>query len=78
MLPETSPRITATKSPRIIALKRYISLLQTEEKHLKWITSSTSATKVVSIDSAAKLKVVTEKLARAERELSDLELGSGN
>jgi hypothetical protein len=65
------------KSARIITLHRYISLLQAEENRLKWIATSTSATKVVNIDSAAKLKVISEKLSSAERELSNLELGFG-
>jgi hypothetical protein len=62
------------KTSRITTLHRYISLLQTEEKRLKWITTSTSST---TVDDVAKLKVISEKLASAERELSDLELGSG-
>ena len=59
------------KADRIVILNRYISLLQTEEKRLKWITTSTSATNTENIEAAAKLKLITEKLAGAERELGD-------
>jgi hypothetical protein len=63
------------KSARIDTLGRYITLLRQEEKRLKWITASTSATNPENIDAAANLRVTSEKLIRAERELSDLELG---
>jgi hypothetical protein len=54
---------------------RYISLLLQEEKRLTWITTSTSATTVENIKAAANLRVISEKLIGAERELFDLELG---
>jgi len=63
------------KSARVASLRRYVSLLHQEEKRLKWITTSTSATNVENIDAAANLRVISEKLINAERELSDLELG---
>jgi len=63
-------------SARITTLKRYISLLRQEERRLKWITTSTSVTNVENIEAAANLKVISEKLIRAERELFGLELGS--
>ena len=63
------------RSARITTLKRYISLLRQEEKRLKWITGSTSATNPENIEAAADLRVISEKLTNAERELSDLELG---
>ena len=63
------------RSARITTLKRYISLLRQEEKRLKWITTSTSAPNVENIEAAADLRVISEKLISAERELSDLELG---
>ena len=62
-------------SARITTLKRYISLLRQEEKRLKWITTSTSATNAETVGAAADLRVISEKLIRAERELVDLELG---
>ena len=57
---------------RIVTLNRYISLLQTEEKRLKWLTTSTSSANTENITAAANLKVVTEKLVKAERELAEL------
>jgi hypothetical protein len=66
----------ADKFALIVSLRRYVSLLQLEEKRLKWITTSTKATGVEYIDTAAKLRVVSEKLINAEKELSGLELQS--
>jgi hypothetical protein len=63
------------KSARIASLRRYISLLRQEEKRLKWITTSTSAANVENIHATANLRVISEKLISAERELSNLELG---
>ena len=63
------------KSARIDSLSRYITLLRHEEKRLKWITASTSATNPENIEAAANLSVISEKLINAERELSDLEFG---
>ena len=63
------------KSAHITSLKRYISLLHREEMRLKWITTSTSATNVENIEAAGDLRVISEKLISAERELFDLELG---
>jgi hypothetical protein len=57
---------------RITTLKRYISLLLQEEKRLKWITTSTSATNVENTEAAANLRVISEKLISAEKELFDL------
>jgi hypothetical protein len=65
----------SNKFARITILKRYVSLLRQEEKHLKWITTSTSATNVENIEASAKLRVISEKLSSAERSLSDLGLG---
>jgi hypothetical protein len=59
------------RAERNVTLSRYISLLEMEEKRLKWITTSTSATNTENIEAAAKLKVITEKLAGAERELAN-------
>jgi len=64
----------SNKSARIASLGRYISLLQLEEKRLKWIISSTSAANAENIKATADLRVISEKLTSAERELSDLEL----
>jgi hypothetical protein len=63
------------KSAHITSLRRYISLLNQEEKRLKWITTSTSAKSVENIEAVADLEVNSEKLISAERELFDLELG---
>jgi hypothetical protein len=65
----------SNKSARITSLGHYILLLRQEEKRLKWITTSTSATNVENIDATANLRTVSQKLINAERELSDLELG---
>ena len=64
----------SNKSARIASLGRYISLLHLEEKRLKWIITSTSAANVENIKATADLRVISEKLTSAERELSDLEL----
>jgi hypothetical protein len=63
------------KFARITTLRRYVSLLRLEEKRLKWITTSTSVTNVENIEAAADLRVISEKLISAERELINLELG---
>ena len=65
----------SNKSILATSLKRYISLLHLEEKRLRWITTSTSPTNVENIKAVSDLRVISEKLTSAERELSDLELG---
>jgi hypothetical protein len=57
---------------RIIALRRYISLLQQEEKRLKWVHNSAQATLQQQAEADRSLRIVTEKLHNAERELGSL------
>jgi hypothetical protein len=56
---------------RILSLKRYISLLQQEEKRLNWLISSTLAAERTGAENSA--RAVTEKLHNAESELRELE-----
>ena len=60
-------------SARIISLRRYVDLLNLEEKRLKWIIGSTTAPNPERADAQANVKVILEKLRMAEKELSDLE-----
>ena len=59
---------------RIVSLRRYISLLQQEEKRLKWILASTVAPNPERTDAETDVRVISGKLINAEKELADLEL----
>ena len=59
---------------RIVSLRRYISLLQQEEKRLKWILASTVAPNAERTDAETNVRVISGKLINAEKELADLEL----
>ena len=58
---------------RIVALKRYISLLLQEEKRLNWLISSTVASAAERTDAEINARTVIEKLRNAEKELGKLE-----
>jgi hypothetical protein len=60
-------------SARIVSLRRYISLLQQEEKRLKWILASTVVTNAERMEAEISAKTVVEKLRNAEKELGKLE-----
>lgn len=59
---------------RITTLRRYISLLTLEEKRLNWILASTTAAHPQRADAERDVSAISEKLRKAVRELSDLEL----
>jgi hypothetical protein len=58
---------------RIVALRRYISLLHQEEKRLNWLISSTIASTAERTDAEINARTVIEKLRNAEMELGKLE-----
>lgn len=60
------------KSARIASLKRYISLLQQEEKRLKWVSTSTIVSTSERTEAQMKIKSISEKLIKAEEELFGL------
>jgi hypothetical protein len=57
---------------RIVALKRYVSLLHQEEKRLNWLISSTVAS-AERTDAEVNARTVTDKLRNAEKELRRLQ-----
>lgn len=61
---------------RIAALRRYILMLNQEEKRLRWLLASTSTQLGYSerVDVERDVRTISEKLRKAEKELSDLEL----
>lgn len=61
-------------SARITSLRRYIGLLHLVEKRLKWVLGNTAAHNPEHADAQRDVKVISDKLRKAERELSDLEL----
>jgi hypothetical protein len=58
---------------RIVALKRYISLLHQEEKRFNWLISSTVTSTAERTDAEINARTVTEKLRSAEKELRKLQ-----
>jgi hypothetical protein len=58
---------------RILSLRRYVSLLQQEEKRLNWVHNSAQATAQQQANADNTLRRITEKLHNAERELAGLE-----
>ena len=58
---------------RIDSLKRYISLLEKEEKRLRWVVSSNAATQSVRVQANDDLVRILEKITKARAELRDLE-----
>jgi hypothetical protein len=60
---------------RIVVLKRYIALLQLEEKRLKWVSASASSPSGNRADAERDLSALAEKLRKAEQELGRLEAG---
>jgi hypothetical protein len=62
----------ANTGARIISLKRYISLLQQEEKRLNWLISSTVASTAAREDGEINVRAVIEKLRKAGKELREL------
>jgi hypothetical protein len=67
---------SSNTNARIAALRRYLSLLQEEEKRLKWMLASTTASHPQRADADRDVSAITGKLRKAEKELSDLELKS--
>jgi hypothetical protein len=65
------------RNARIGALKRYIALLEQEEKRLNWLKSSQSASEQERIDADSSLRLTTEKITKAEMELKTLEVRRG-
>jgi hypothetical protein len=61
-----------SKGARIASLKRYISLLNQEEKRLNWLISSTVASTAARTDAEIFARTVIEKLRSAEKELEKL------
>jgi hypothetical protein len=59
---------------RIVALKRYISLLRLEEKRLKWLDSSPVSAVADRVQAAVSVAQTTAKLHGAERELATLQI----
>ena len=59
---------------RIAALKRYISLLELEEKRLNWLRFSQSSSERERTDAGSNWRLNTEKITRAEMELKTLEV----
>lgn len=62
------------RNARIGALKRYITLLEHEEKRLTWLKSAPSVTERERIDAESTLRLNTEKISKAEVELKTLEV----
>lgn len=60
------------RSARVVSLRRYIDLLNLEEKRLTWILGITNAPNPDHANAAANAKVISEKIRKAEMELSDL------
>ena len=60
---------------RIDSLRRYIALLQQEEKRLKWIITSTDPPNPEHTAAENNVRLISSKLLNAERELNDLERG---
>ena len=58
---------------RIDSLKRYISLLETQEKRLRWVVSSNAETQPVGVQANDDLVRILEKITKARAELRDLE-----
>jgi hypothetical protein len=58
---------------RIDSLKRYISLLEKEEKRLRWVVSSSAAAQPVRVQANDELVRVLDKIANAQTELGGLE-----
>ena len=65
---------TPDTSGRITSLRRYISLLIDEEKRLNWVVGTTTAPNPEHANAEANVKVISEKLRKAEKELFGLEL----
>ena len=62
------------KVARIARLKHYISLLEREQKRLKWLNSSTVASKAERAEAQTKIGAIAERLRSAELELINAEL----
>ena len=61
------------RAARIDSLKRYISLLETQEKRLRWVVSSNAETQPVRVQANDDLVRILEKITKARTELRDLE-----
>ena len=62
------------RSGQIAALRRYISLLELEDKRLSWLKSSQSVSERDRTDANSNWRLNTEKITRAEMELKTLEV----
>ena len=60
---------------RIDSLKRYISLLETQEKRLRWVVSSNAETQMIRVQANDDLVRILEKITKARSELGGLEPG---
>jgi hypothetical protein len=58
---------------RIDSLKRYISLLEKEEKRLRWAISSNAETQPARVLANDDLVRILDKIAKAQTELGGLE-----
>jgi len=63
------------RAARITFLKRYISMLQQDEKRLNWVISSSIVSEIQREEARVDLKGVLEKLMKAEDELMSLKTG---
>jgi hypothetical protein len=61
------------RTARIDSLKRYISLLEKEEKRLRWVISSNAANQPVRVQANDDLVRILEKITKAQTELGGLE-----
>ena len=72
------PAWMAKRNARIDALKRYIFLLEREEKRLTWLKSSQSVTEQERMGVESNLRLNTDKITKAETELKTLEVRRGS
>ena len=61
------------RSARIVALRRYVALLQLDESRLNWVIQSSLASEQDRTEAFASLQANADKIARANMELSQLE-----
>jgi hypothetical protein len=61
------------RASRIDSLKRYISLLETQEKRLRWVVSSNAETQPARVQANDDLVRILEKITKARTELGGLE-----
>ena len=68
------PAWTDNRNARVKALRRYISLLELEEKRLNWLKSSPTVSQQERMSAESNLRLNTEKITKAETELETLQV----